>query len=109
MKPVPPGFPSKSIFLTAPVVSFLGSAAASAEDPEAARPKPETRVAKRPANALRVKRLESICDSPFRFNCSSETPRQYQRRKRGCPRQHCRYCGPKWCSSSATHELIEQS
>src|SRR5258708_28283340 len=75
MNPVPAGLPSKSIFLTPLEASFLGSGAA-AEDTEAATPKPETSVAKRPANALRVKRLENICDSPFRFDHSSQTLRQ---------------------------------
>src|ERR1700720_2189008 len=74
MNPVPAGLPSKSIFLTPLEASFWGSGAA--EDTEAATPKPETSVAKRPANALRVKRLENICDSPFRFDRSSEILRQ---------------------------------
>src|SRR5258708_18233049 len=76
MNPVPAGLPSQSIFLTPPASSFLFSAAAPEGGAAAASPNPETRVAKRPANALRVKRLESTCVSPFRFSCYSKTLRQ---------------------------------
>src|SRR6267143_2017995 len=57
MNPVPAGLPSQSIFLTPPVSSFLFSAAAPEDGAAAASPNPATRVAKRPANALRVNRL----------------------------------------------------
>src|SRR6266403_2708828 len=73
MNPVPAGLPSQSIFLTPPVSSFLFCAAPSDVGAAAASPTPETSVAKRPANALRVKRLENICVDPFGSDCSGKT------------------------------------
>src|SRR5260370_29344695 len=59
MNPVPAGLPSQSIFLKPPVSSFFFAGAAPEDAAVAVSPNPETRVARRPANALRVKRLES--------------------------------------------------
>src|ERR1700683_655979 len=75
MKPVPAGLPSQPSFLTPPPSSFA-SAAAPADGAAAASPKPEKSVAKRVANALRVKRLENICVSPLSSILSNETVRQ---------------------------------
>src|SRR5260370_16041957 len=59
MNPVPAGLPSQSIFLTPPASSFFFAGAAPEDAAVAVNPNPETRVARRPANALREKRLES--------------------------------------------------
>src|SRR5712664_2444569 len=76
MNPVPAGLPSQSIFLTPPVSSFFFAGAAPEDAAVAVSPNPETRVARRPANALRVKRLENTSVPPFRFSCSCKTLRQ---------------------------------
>src|SRR5260370_29296608 len=76
MVPVPAGLPSQSIFLTPPFSSFFFAGTAPEDAAVAVNPNPETRVARRPANALRVKRLENTCVPPFRFSCSCKTLRQ---------------------------------
>src|SRR5260370_25132040 len=76
MNPVPAGLPSQSIFLTPPLSYFFFAGTAPEDAAVAVNPNPETRVARRPANALRVKRLENTCVPPFRFSCSCKTLRQ---------------------------------